>query len=89
MKKIIIVSGDPNSINSELIIKSWKKIDKIKKKKIYLISNYNLIKAQFKKLNYSTKVCKVKNLNDRNNDYSLKIKKHNLEKLPKKGDYLL
>ena len=33
MKKIIIVSGDPNSINSELIIKSWKKIDKIKKKK--------------------------------------------------------
>ena len=79
MKKIIIVSGDPNSINSELIIKSWKKIDKIKKKKIYLISNYNLIKAQFKKLNYSTKVCKVKNLNDRNNDNSLKIIDVNLK----------
>ena len=26
MKKIIIVSGDPNSINSELIYKCWKKL---------------------------------------------------------------
>ena len=48
-KKIIIVSGDPNSINSELIFKSWKKLKKPIKNKIYLISNYKLIKKQFKK----------------------------------------
>ena len=31
--KIIIISGDPNSINSEIIYKSWKKINKSLKKK--------------------------------------------------------
>ena len=38
-KKIILVGGDPNSINSEIIFKSWKKIPKNIKKKIILISN--------------------------------------------------
>tara|TARA_B100000035_G_scaffold299143_1_gene293562 strand:+ start:1491 stop:2462 length:972 start_codon:yes stop_codon:yes gene_type:complete len=61
MKKIILVSGDPNSINSEIIFKSWKKLSKSKKKKIYLISNYNLLKQQFKKLNYKIKIQKVEN----------------------------
>ena len=60
MKKIILVSGDPNSINSEIIFKSWKKLSKSKKKKIYLISNYNLLKQQFKKLNYKIKIQKLK-----------------------------
>lgn len=32
-KKILILSGDPNSINSELIYKCWKKIDNSLKKK--------------------------------------------------------
>ena len=32
-KKIILVSGDPNSINSELIYKSLKKINSSVKKK--------------------------------------------------------
>ena len=32
MKKIVIIAGDPNSINSELIIKSWNKLSKILKK---------------------------------------------------------
>ena len=35
MKKIIILSGDPNSINSEIIFKSWKKINKSIKKNIF------------------------------------------------------
>ena len=55
MKKIIIVSGDPNSINSEIIYKSWIKINKSLKKRIYLISNHNLLRLQFKKLNYKRK----------------------------------
>ena len=33
IKKIILLSGDPNSINSELIFKSWKKIKNTLKKK--------------------------------------------------------
>ena len=52
MKKIILISGDPNSINSELIYKSWKNLPKKIKKNIFLISNYNLINDQLKKLNY-------------------------------------
>ena len=36
MNNILIVAGDPNSINSEIIFKSWKKISSnIKKKIIY------------------------------------------------------
>ena len=55
MKKIIILSGDPNSINSEIIIKSWKRLSVATKKKIYFISNNELLKKQFKKLKYSVK----------------------------------
>ena len=51
-KKIIIVFGDPNSINSEIIFKSWKKLSFIIKRKIYLISNFELLKKQFKILKY-------------------------------------
>ena len=45
-KKIILVSGDPNSINSEIIYKCWKKIPKNLKNKIILLSNYNLIQQE-------------------------------------------
>ena len=37
MKKIVIIAGDPNSINSELIIKSWNKLSKTIKKKFILL----------------------------------------------------
>ena len=34
-KKILILSGDPNSVNSEIIYKTWKKLNNsIKKKNI-------------------------------------------------------
>ena len=35
--KILVFSGDPNSINSEIIFKSWKKIKKLKKKFILFV----------------------------------------------------
>jgi len=73
MKKIIILSGDPNSINSEIIFKSSKKIGKSLKKRIYLISNYKLIKNQFKKLGYSIEVQQVKNIDESSKNDSLKI----------------
>ena len=51
MKKIIcIVAGDPNSINSELVFKSWKSLKLNTKKKIVLIGNFDLINKQKKKI---------------------------------------
>ncbi len=35
--KIIIITGDPNSVNSELIFKTYKRLNKTEKKK-YLLS---------------------------------------------------
>ena len=58
MKKIILVFGDPNSINSELIYKSWKKLDFKIRRRIYVIGNYNLISQQFKKLKFKLKLKK-------------------------------
>lgn len=77
--KIIIITGDPNSINSEIIYKSWKKIDKNIKKKIYFISNYNLLKKQFIKLRYSTKITQVDNIYDKTHSKDLKIINLNLK----------
>ena len=72
-KKIIIVTGDPNSINSELIFKSWRKIDNNLKKRILIISNYNLLKSQFKKLGYKCKLEKIKDFKDFNYSSNMKI----------------
>ena len=72
MKKIILVAGDPNSINSEVIFKCWKKIDNSVKSKIYLIANYKLILKQFKKLKYSIKIIKVKNIHESDKNNKLK-----------------
>lgn len=61
MKKIILISGDPDSINSEIIFKCWKKLKRSVKKKIFLISNFDLMNQQFKKLNYKIKTRKIEN----------------------------
>ena len=71
--KIIIISGDPNSINSEIIYKTWNAINNATKRNIYFISNYLLLREQFKKLNYSLRLIKVKNINECENDNALKI----------------
>ena len=59
MKKIIIIAGDPNSINSEIIFKVWKKLSKSTKKRIFLIANHNLIKAQAKRLKVKINLKKI------------------------------
>ena len=73
MKKIIIVSGDPNSINSEIIYKVWKKISKNIKKKIIFISNKKLLDQQFKKLKYKISTVSINGLSSINFDDSIKI----------------
>ena len=72
-KKILIITADPNSINSEIIYKTWKKINNKERKEIFLIGNYNLIKEQFKKLKIKVKIFKVKSLEEAKFSKSLKI----------------
>ena len=72
-KNIIIISGDPNSINSELIFKSYIKLSNKDKKKIYLITNFDLFKAQLSQLNYSLNLIKVNNFKKNINSNALKI----------------
>ena len=72
-KKIIIFSGEPKSINPELICKSWKKISNNVKRQIYVISNYTLLINQFRSLKYKIKVKKVKNISECENDIFLKV----------------
>ena len=37
--KILIICGDPNSINAEIIFKTWKKVSKLQRQRITLIGN--------------------------------------------------
>ena len=71
--KIIIIAGDPNSINSEIIYKAWKKINIKIKRKLYLIANYNLICKQFRKLNYKINAIKINDIEDNIISTNLKI----------------
>lgn len=71
--KIIILSGDPNSINSEIIYKSWKNLNVNKRKNIYIISNYLLLKKQFNILKYPINLVRIKNIDDNFSSNKLKI----------------
>ena len=73
-KKIILVSGDPNSINSEIIWKSWKRLPNTVKKKLFLISNYKLLKDQFRRLNYKINIERIENIFNSSNYNKLKIR---------------
>ena len=64
-KKIIIVLGEPNSIASEIFLKSLNYINKLKLNLI-IIGNYSLLKRQAKylniKINVNLKLSKINNL---------------------------
>ena len=72
-KKIIIISGDPNSINSEIIAKCWKNFNNELKKRIFIISNFDLLNQQFNKLGFAIKLEKVKDFNKETKSVNLKI----------------
>ena len=71
--KIILTSGDPNSVNSEIIYKTWRKLNKSLRKRIFVVSNTKLLSHQFKRLKYSTKIVSVKDLNQKITHSSLKV----------------
>ena len=80
--KIIIVCGDPNSINSEIIFKAWKEVSKLQKERITLIGNFQLLYDQAKKLKIKVPIKKINSINEKNDknflniiDYPLKYKK--------------
>ena len=71
--KIVIVTGDPNSINSEIIYKTWKNLDQKTKKKLYLIGSFKLINQQFKKLKFNINLIKTDSLKKESTPNSIKI----------------
>ena len=73
MKKIVIVTGDPNSINSEIIFKSWKRVSKNLRERIFFVSNITLLKKQFKKLNLKLKIIEVKNTEFKRENDGIKV----------------
>ncbi len=71
--KILIIAGDPNSINSEIISKTWKKIKPSLKKKLYLIANFDLMNKQLKKIKSKVATCKISHINENTTYNKLKI----------------
>ena len=60
-KPIAIIAGEPNSISSEIIFKSWKSRKKYAHKPLFVIGSIKLLNLQKKKLNYQIKIKEIKN----------------------------
>ena len=75
MKKPIgIIAGEPNSISSEIIFKSWRFRKKYNHRPFLIIGNINLLNKQKKKLNYKFGIKKI--------DNNFKLKELNKNKIP-------
>ena len=73
IKKIVIIAGDPNSINSEIIFKVWKKSNQSVRRRLYVIGNYNILKKQLRKNGYNIDLKKLSDINDFSNSKKLNI----------------
>jgi len=58
-KSIAIVAGEPNSISSEIIFKTWKLKKKYRFKKFFVIGSFNLLNQQKSKLKYKIRIKKI------------------------------
>ena len=58
-KPIAIVAGEPNSVSSEIIFKSWILRKKYKQKTFFIIGSIELLKKQCKKLKYNINIKKI------------------------------
>ena len=77
-KKICIVAGEPESINTEIIAKSWKKLSNNLKKKIFVIGNFNLINDQFNGIGIKIKTNKINSISDKFDSKKINIFNVNL-----------
>ncbi len=67
MKNLVcIVAGEPNSINSELIAKIWKRRKNFKNLNIFVIGNYSLIKKQLKLIKIKLNINKISKIKEKN-----------------------
>jgi 4-hydroxythreonine-4-phosphate dehydrogenase len=64
---IAIIAGEPNSISSEIIFKSWILRKKYNHKPFFVIGSIDLFKLQQKKLNFKIKFKKINNHFNLNN----------------------
>jgi len=60
-KSIAIIAGEPNSISSEIIFKSWKLRNQFIHKPFFVIGSIKLLNLQKKKLKYKIKLKKIDN----------------------------
>ena len=58
-KNIAIIAGEPNSISSEIIFKSWKLKNKFRHKFLFIIGSIKLLNLQKNKLKYHFKIKKI------------------------------
>lgn len=58
-KSIAIIAGEPNSISSEIIFKSWKMRNRFMHKPFFVIGSIKLLNLQKKKLKYQIKLKKI------------------------------
>ncbi len=67
MKSLIcIISGEPNSINSEIIEKVLKMKKKFSRQNFFIVGNYKLIKKQFEQLKSNIKIKKITKIENNN-----------------------
>ena len=61
MRKLIaIVAGEPNSINSEIIVKAWRKV----KKNLFVIGNHTILQQQINKIGLKIKISKINSIKE-------------------------
>ena len=60
-KSLAIIAGEPNSISSEIIFKSWKLRKQYAHKPLFVIGSISLLNFQKKKLKYQIKIKKIDN----------------------------
>ena len=58
-KPIAIIAGEPNSISSEIIFKSWKLRKQYAHKPLLVIGSFKLLNSQKKKLKYQIRIKKI------------------------------
>jgi 4-hydroxythreonine-4-phosphate dehydrogenase len=78
IKLIAIVAGEPDSINSEIIVKAWKKIKN--KKNFFIIGDFLLLKKQINKIKLKIQLVKINSI-----DEIKSIKKLNILNVPLKN----
>ena len=64
-KSIAIIAGEPNSISSEIIFKSWRLRKQYIHRPFFIIGSFKLLNLQKKKLKYHIKIKKI------NNDFNI------------------